>query len=200
MHKQLYTFILLDFFFLRERGCQFCLWLPEVIHLNLDHMRSILLFLYCFLGLVIKAWWSNRKTVIPGPVALQSEDGGRSQFLHCWTGSCWHASSRNGEGPVRANSRRQSADNGPWPNHAGNSSLSCCRLQQKKEAHGLLWLWTVSFTSSAHICEIPVFSAAPGLSRAVSSLQLHWWPASLYPLRCTQKGRPRKLTSRCPRN
>lgn len=95
------------------------------------------------------------KTFIPGPVALQSTDGCRSQLLHCRTRPRWHASSRNGEGSVWANSWRQSADNGPRPDHFGNSSLSSCSLQQKEEAYGLLWLWTVSFIFSAQICKTP---------------------------------------------
>lgn len=114
-----------------------------------------LLSIYYFQVLVIKAQSSNMKAFIPGPVALQSTDGCRSQFLYCWTRPRWHASSRNGEGSIWANSRRQSADNGPRPNHFGNSPLSSRSLQQKKEVHGLLWLWTVSFIFSAQIYEAP---------------------------------------------
>lgn len=160
--------------FLVGSGCQFWFCLPKVIHLHLlwfpaDRYRSYkkymhLLSIYHFSIVVIKAQLSNMKAFIPGPVALQSTDGCRSQFLHCWTRPCRYASSRNREGSVWANSWCQSADNGPWPNHFGNSALSSCSLQQKKEAYGLLWLWTVSFTFSAQLCEAPCTLISQGLN------------------------------------
>lgn len=100
--------------------------------------------IYLGTGTVLRTVCKPTFLVPSGPVALSSPYGRRRQLLHRGSRPRGHAPPGHGEGPVRAQPRRQGPHHGAGPRLPGDRSLQGRCVQQGQRSHGLLRAQEVS--------------------------------------------------------